>query len=448
MTTSAKQEPLLGVREAATKLADRFRQELQTPTSFDHFLSFSEEIYPLDLLSWLNHQNFETKIFWQNRSRQDSVAGLDSAHTLSGGQEILQMAPISSGRYFGGFAFDSSRIRESMWKSFANGCFILPRVQITQKSDHTFLVAQCRLTREEIQKTIGVLQTLIHTVAPMDEGLPLPENRLDTPSQPLWERHVTQVLKAIRGGLYEKIVLARKVKLEFREALNPVTLLSELNRRTSNCFCFLFQFAQGAAFLGASPERLYSRKSLSLETEALAGTRPKGKSQPEDEALILALQNSTKDQQEHSIVINMIKDHLLTLCDEFYADDFPRVLDWSGGHHLLTSFRGQLKRDITDYRILSTLHPTPAVGGCPTKDALELIQQTEPFDRGWYTGPVGYFSPQESEFAVAIRSGFVQHKSLSIYAGAGIVKDSIPSQEWDETENKMSSFLEIFNVNP
>ncbi|MEZ4744549.1 MAG: chorismate-binding protein [Calditrichia bacterium] len=92
------------------------------------------------------------------------------------------------------------------------------------------------------------------------------------------------------------------------------------------------------------------------------------------------------------------------------------------------------------------LHPTPAVGGYPKDLALPKISELEPFDRGWYAGPIGWFSKNAAEFAVAIRSGMVYHNKLLLYAGAGIVPGSEPEKEWDELENKISNFMRALNI--
>jgi menaquinone-specific isochorismate synthase len=90
---------------------------------------------------------------------------------------------------------------------------------------------------------------------------------------------------------------------------------------------------------------------------------------------------------------------------------------------------------------MTALHPSPAVGGVPPGKALEYIREHEPFDRGWYAGPVGWIGPNSSEFAVAIRSGLVHDNTLSLYSGAGIVDGSTPEDEWNEIDTKLSSAL-------
>ena len=115
----------------------------------------------------------------------------------------------------------------------------------------------------------------------------------------------------------------------------------------------------------------------------------------------------------------------------------------SAPSHLFSRVVGQLKDGVGDGQLIKRLHPTPAVGGYPTENALAEIERLEPFERGWYAGPVGWVSAEAAEFAVAIRSGMLERNSLSLYSGAGIVPGSTPQLEWEEIEHKIGDFLEI-----
>ncbi len=111
--------------------------------------------------------------------------------------------------------------------------------------------------------------------------------------------------------------------------------------------------------------------------------------------------------------------------------------------HLWTPIEGHLHVHVDDADLLSRLHPTSAVGGEPTTEALRYIAELEPFDRGWYAGPLGWIARDSAEFAVAIRSGLVDGARLALYSGAGIVPGSTPQSEWDEIENKISDFVNV-----
>jgi menaquinone-specific isochorismate synthase len=112
--------------------------------------------------------------------------------------------------------------------------------------------------------------------------------------------------------------------------------------------------------------------------------------------------------------------------------------------HLISQFQGILKEGITDDVLLETLHPTPAVGGCPLNEALRAIDESETFKRGWYAGVIGTVGQNDCDFAVGLRSGRIDQKGLSLYSGVGIVEGSIPEDEWYEVDSKITTFMEMF----
>ena len=256
--------------------------------------------------------------------------------------------------------------------------------------------------------------------------------REDQPDQELWQKDVDHILA---DTSVEKVVLARKTSLHFKQAPDPWVMLRQLKAVTPNSYHFAFQFKK-TVFLGASPERLYRRYQRSIESEALAGTMPKS-TDPQ------VLQNSDKNKHEHGLVVDAINASFKEFCTHFECEKRPGILTLPNGHHLITKFQGQLKDGVNDEDILQFLHPTPALGGTPRKEAMDMIRKLEGFSRGWYGAPIGYVGLDWAEFVVGIRSGLVRGKNLSVFAGAGIVKGSQASSEWDEVENKISNFIKI-----
>jgi menaquinone-specific isochorismate synthase len=192
---------------------------------------------------------------------------------------------------------------------------------------------------------------------------------------------------------------------------------------------------------------LYQRNNGTIYSEAIAGTRPRGKNEFEDCVLERELLDSDKERREHAFVIESIQESLNSLCKEVIASKEISVIKLRRLQHLYSKFHGKLKDNISDADILSALHPTPAVGGVPGKEALEQIQTMEPFHRGWYAAPIGWIGYNSAEFAVAIRSGLVNGKSLALYSGGGIVEGSDVNSEWHEIENKIGNFLKALGLN-
>jgi menaquinone-specific isochorismate synthase len=263
---------------------------------------------------------------------------------------------------------------------------------------------------------------------------------------------VRATLRALADGALQKVVLARRTTFDFDTALDPTGLLRRLRADAPEGFAFLFQPANAGAFLGISPERLFCQHGRAVESEAVAGTRPRAAAAPEDAALRDALLGSEKDRREHAFVQRYVAQTLRSLCTSLDEQE-AAPLALSYGRHLRARFRGRLREDVTPNDMLRALHPTPAVGGLPPEAARSCIREREPFDRGWYAAPVGWMGPAENgtlaaDLAVGIRSGLV-HRSgrrLDLFAGAGLVEGSVPGEEWDEIEQKLNPFTTLLDA--
>jgi menaquinone-specific isochorismate synthase len=278
--------------------------------------------------------------------------------------------------------------------------------------------------------------------------LPAPVSREYEPGRSGWEENVRRALAAFDAAELGKVVLARRVTLGFEEALDPLLLLKDLAAVTPGCFRFLFEPAEGAAFVGASPERLFRVEGRTVLSEAVAGTRPRGLSEADDAGLREELLGSEKDLLEHGYVRRSIREALGRLCEDLEISCRPEELRLAQGRHLRSPLQGKLRRGVTATGVLEALHPTPAVGGYPREAALSFIRELEPFDRGWYAGPVGWVGANEAEFAVGIRSGLLLGHRLELYSGNGIVAGSDPAEEWAELEGKLGAFWKVLGFGP
>lgn len=415
------------------------------------------KVEPQDILSWLNQQTNPVKVYWKSRKGEFALAGVGAADSLQGNSPVNTDSLLTQinknlsfahpfQRYYGGMAFDPSNCARSQAHSFSFR-FILPRFELFASSDETFLACNIfskTAGEQNGQNILAELDRLNTSQVPPSTQIPQPQNRDDCPSKDQWQSRVQDIIDACGKKIYEKVVLARKSTFTFNKPVNPFAVLKRLDQWTSDCFLFSFQFQKGEVFLGASPERLFKRQDKSIETEAIAGTRRRGQTQTEDQQFMQELSESSKDSREHGLVVDMIQKNLSPLCEFLNNAQHPSLLSLKGGHHLISRFQGQLKEGILDRDLLRALHPTPAVAGCPTAQALNEIRSKEPFDRGWYAGPVGYIGKDETEFVVAIRSGLLRETTLDLFSGAGIIAQSSAVEEYNETEYKLGSFLKIF----
>jgi isochorismate synthase len=201
--------------------------------------------------------------------------------------------------------------------------------------------------------------------------------------------------------------------------------------------------------IGASPELLVSRTGLHLMANPLAGSRPRSEDPLEDQRLAEELLSSAKDLHEHELVVHTVAAALRPYCKIMDVPKQPSLMHTETIWHLSTKITGELASPFTSSLELAVaLHPTPAVCGSPTELAREVIREIEPFDRGFFTGMVGWCDANgDGEWAVTIRCAEVEDRSLHLYAGAGVVAGSKPDDELAETAAKFRTMLIAMGLN-
>jgi len=267
--------------------------------------------------------------------------------------------------------------------------------------------------------------------------------RTFSPSRETWILGIEKALDAIRQKNLQKVVLARICTLELSEAPDPFALAASLKQKAQGAFVFCIQ-SEGSAFLGATPERLFVRKGRQILSEAVAGTRRRGRTLHEDEKLKKQLLTSPKDLREFSPVQAYLQEALSPLCMGPLSFTPISIHQTQNVQHLYSRCSGKLKETISDNQILQQLHPTPALCGTPKEKAFSLIQELEPFERGLYGGAIGWTTPEASEWVVGIRSCLLQGKTATLFSGTGIVEGSDPEAEWDELDQKLKLYDGIF----
>ncbi len=411
-----------------------------------------------DPLSWLRDQTLYPRTYWLGREGAeisavgvaDSLAGepLEGPASLQKRLGLLDGSEDPEVRYYGGLRFDPSVEPDETWRSFGAYRFVLPRFELHRNGDASELVCNLVLPRDA-ERSAEILARIEDLSTPRDTGegrysLPSPVSRTDSPGWSGWKANVERSLEDFSEGRLGKVVLARRADFGFDGDLDATRIMEGLRGATPGCFRFCVEPEEGISFVGASPERLFRREGRTIVSEAVAGTRPRGASEADDEALREELLGSEKDRAEHSYVLRSIRQTLGPLCEELAFDEGLSEMKLTRGRHLVSKIRGTLREGVTDAEILEALHPTPAVGGQPKDAALGRIREMEPFDRGWYAGPVGWIGAKGAEFAVGIRSGLVRGSTLQLFSGAGIVAGSVPEREWAEIEQKIGDFTRMF----
>jgi isochorismate synthase len=265
----------------------------------------------------------------------------------------------------------------------------------------------------------------------------------ESPTSEVFVRAVASAVDLLRETELRKVVLARTVEVDARRMLDPRALAHRLRAVDPDAYTFAAPTNDGV-IVGASPELLVSRRGREVRSNPLAGSAPRSGDPEEDRANADALASSTKDREEHVIVVEAVAETLAPLCEELTWDPEPVLHETPNVWHLSTMFRGVLRDPAPSaLDLVVELHPTPAVAGTPRDRALAVIEGLEPFDRDRYAGPVGWVDANgDGEWAVALRCAELRGTRAILYAGAGIVADSIPERELAETEPKFRAFLD------
>ncbi|SUZ82223.1 uncharacterized protein METZ01_LOCUS35077, partial [marine metagenome] len=394
--------------------------------------------------------------FWENRSQTEQFAGIGSALEVKDGKDgyekilltvsdYLQNSPKDI-RFFGGMRFDSKASTSTEWQDWGTAHFTLPMVELSIVAEKAILA--CHIYYEEdIHEKLLLLQKMLESIRVEEISIPdsplIRLERHDLPEYRQWCDLVEQGLENISSGKLAKVVLARAAVFSLARDYDPTELLLQLRRQAPQAFHFCFQLAPHQSFLGITPELLYRRTGNKIESEAIASTRPRGQTLEEDERLAVELRESEKEQREHLMVLERMEGLLQQFCRKTERLSYLERLPLRHVQHLQSKVQGVLREEINDSDLLPAFHPTPAVSGAPDKEARALIRKLEPFDRGWYAGPVGWISSSQAEFAVGIRSGLLCGRTLRIFTGAGIVKGSVPEEEWREIEDKLQSWQHL-----
>jgi menaquinone-specific isochorismate synthase len=244
---------------------------------------------------------------------------------------------------------------------------------------------------------------------------------------------VRDVVARIRSGEVEKVVMARDARASIRPDADRRALLQELAEAYPDTLTFGID-----GLIGASPETLVRVRAREASARVLAGSRARGVDAADDAAAAAALATSAKDLDEHAFAVQSVLRALRPHSRAVTASDAPFTLKLANLWHLATDVEAELTEDASSLDLVAALHPTAAVAGSPTADALRVIAELEPFDRGRYAGPVGWIDQDgDGEWVIALRCARVDDDgTVTAYAGAGIVADSDPESELAETRMK------------
>jgi anthranilate synthase component 1 len=258
------------------------------------------------------------------------------------------------------------------------------------------------------------------------------------------ERFMDAVRKAkdyIAAGDVMQVVLSQRLSRPFTSS--PLSLYRALRSLNPSPYMFYYDFGDFHV-VGASPEILVRKEGATVTLRPIAGTRPRGATRDADEKLAQELLADPKEIAEHVMLVDLGRNDVgrvaatgsVAVTDRMVVERYSHVM------HIVSNVEGTLKPGLSSIDVLRASFPAGTVSGAPKVRAMQIIDELEPVRRGAYAGAVGYVSFQDDmDTAIAIRTAVIRDGTLHVQAGAGIVHDSVPESEWQETQNKARAIL-------
>jgi isochorismate synthase len=357
--------------------------------------------------------------------------------------------PAAGPTFMGGFAFAHEGGGSPEWSTLPPASLVLPEVALSRQQGEARMTLNAVVERDDhpeaiVDRLLARAAELAPGAMPLLDPDPVERTRVASAAPPShYEHAVERAVERIRAGELEKVVLAREVRAHAPSPHDPAAVFGALRELFPACYCWCVGTPE-AAFVGASPELLVRRDGQRAQTVALAGTTRRSADPSVDDHLGEQLLQSTKDREEQAIVARRIERTLDPVSLWVAASDEPVLVKVHNVQHLATPIRAQLADPVPAVELVGMLLPTPAVGGEPREAALPLIPALEGLDRGWYAGAVGWTDlAEDGEFCVALRCALLRGRVAHLYAGCGIVRESVPAEELAETEVKLQALLPL-----
>ncbi len=353
--------------------------------------------------------------------------------------------------FFGGMKFTPDS-KGNEWDDFEDSAWFIPELLLVQKPDEFYfvfylqisygnsfrkLVNKLRLKLEMIEDCRSANETISFPVLISDEGTSPKDKKK-------WKNKVSEAIENILNDQFDKIVLSRKVELKLSGEVSNVKILKNFWLRYNDCCIFIYHHGQ-STFFGATPELLAKFSEGIVSIDALAGSAKRGSSESEDDAISAKLLSDEKNLKEHNFVVESIKSSIVNFSSDIKIIKHLQIKKLENIQHIHSTIDANLKNPNTMLLLLKELYPTPAICGSPRDAALSYIKKNEHYKRGLYSGIIGWFNfEDEGEFLVAIRSGLYTGNKVYAYAGCGIVEDSDPEAEYNESVLKLKPVISLF----
>lgn len=434
-------------------------------------VSISQKIPSIDPLAVLDAIALPDQLhfYFEKPAQGEAIAAIDTATSVklshsdrfSQAQKFINSClaktsstgtlnlPFSGPHFFCSFTFFDDNLHDA--SPFPAATIFLPRWQISSKKNYSVVVANIvidsKVNYDLLSQNICEQFQAISSAISKTVNIPVSPRLHNFKNSALkannnFKASVVSALESINRKHINKIVLSDAIDVTANAPFNLVHSLNNLRIMHPDCYVFSTSNGKGQNFIGASPERLIKIHNRELETDALAGSAPRGKTAIEDAYFADGLLTSEKERHEHRVVSDFIIQRLSKLGLNPQRMPLPLLLKLSNIQHLWTPIRASVPAGVHPLEIVAELHPTPAVAGDTREIACKQIRRYESFNRCLYAAPLGWVNHRgDSEFIVGIRSALIDNCRARLYAGAGIVAGSDPDKELAEIQLKLQALL-------
>ena len=413
---------MMEIEEAIASLLEESQQQ---STFSKEILRLEREVEPGSILLWLHSHNSLYKAYWKSREGDVERGALDCCNffhsefpTLAESLELVEhsLANQPSGEL--SYYFLSSF-------NLTSSLFYLPRWELIRREEHYLLALQFHGNESSFvspplkkREPPALIEPNIHSFSQI-------------PTRKQWKEQFRKIKRLFFSRVLQKIVLSQKSSYTLSEEISGLSILLQMQEEMPGCYHFFLKIKpHSLSLFGFSPERLFLRKENEFYTEALAGTAWK-KSTLHD----------AKFLEEYHYVPRFIIEKIRPLSEKTTMAENPSIYSLPYAHHLYCPIRAVLAPDISNYTLLTTLHPTPAVGGYKQRAALKEIPRIERHSRKYYAGLFGILQKSQTEFLVTIRSAHIEKNEISYFTGVGLTETSDEEAEWIELQRKREGIL-------
>ncbi|HCM90177.1 MULTISPECIES: isochorismate synthase [Vagococcus] len=343
--------------------------------------------------------------------------------------------------------FDETTDSSEIWGELSQTVTYLPKIIRTEKQNQQWVTINMLVNstedlfvqwQEEIKNLYLFRQLERPSTKKINKILIKEELKIED-----WLQEVELSVAHLKSSeTLNKIVLARQLKIMTEKSINPVDVLKRLRAEQPDTYRFVVAKNQ-SYFIGATPERLLQATTTDYSTVCVAGSIKRGKTLKEDQQLGDGLLSDQKNVIEHHYVVRWLQEEMTKLTTSLDKKIPVSLLKNRDIQHLFLPIKGERKKEVTFSEGIAALHPSPALGGLPKKEAINWIKNHEYYPRGLYGGPLGWRNILEDtgEVVVGIRSAYICDNQAILYAGCGIVEDSIATLEREETKVKFQPML-------